>query len=146
TFWDVLEHVRDPDRELALAHRLLRPGGTLAATMPNVAGLYPRCTYRLIARPTGRWEYPELPVHLHDFDPRTIRRLLFDAGFRDVRVRTFATPFFYYRWNSLSLAALGGRVRGRALRAAFEALRPVLYPLARLTDRGNSQFVVATRP
>jgi SAM-dependent methyltransferase len=144
TFWDVLEHLRDPREELALARRLLAPGGTLAATMPNVEGLYPQTTLRLLARPTGAWEYPELPVHLYDFSPRTTMLLLRRNGFGNVRVRTFATPFWYYRWTSLSIGALGGRIRGRALRAAFEALHLIVYPLARMTDRGNSQFVVAT--
>jgi hypothetical protein len=55
--------------------RLVRPGGMIAATMPNVSSLYPRSTYRLIARRTGRWEYPVLPVHFCDFDPRTVTRL-----------------------------------------------------------------------
>jgi SAM-dependent methyltransferase len=143
TFWDVLEHLRDPREELALARRLLAPGGILAATMPNVAGLYPQTTLRLIARPTGAWEYPELPVHLYDFAPRTTELLLRRNGFAGVRVRTYPTPFWYYRWTSLSLGALGGRFRGRALRAAFEALRGLLYPAARLTNRQNAQFVVA---
>jgi len=116
TFWDVLEHVRDPRQELALAQRLLRPGGAIVATMPNVAGLYPQMTYRLIAQTTGSWEYPELPVHLYDFSPATIRRLLHTIGFSDVSVRTFATPFWYYRWTSISVGALGGRFRGRRRR------------------------------
>jgi SAM-dependent methyltransferase len=144
TFWDVLEHLRDPREELALARRLLAPGGTLAATMPNVAGLYPQTTLRLLARPTGAWEYPELPVHLYDFSTRTAMLLFRGNGFGNVRSRTFATPFWYYRGTTLSVGALGGRIRGRMLRAAFEALHPLLYPLARATDRGNSQFVVAT--
>lgn len=144
TFWDVLEHLRDPRQELALARSLLAPGGTLAATMPNVDGLYPQVTLRLLARSTGAWEYPELPVHLFDFSPRTIALLLRRNGFGNVRVRTFATPFWYYRWTSLSVGALGGRVRGRVLRAAFEALHPLLYPVASMSDRANSQFVVAT--
>lgn len=144
TFWDVLEHVRDPRDELKLARELLRPGGMIAATMPNVSGLYPQATYRLIARRTGRWEYPELPVHLHDFDPRTVTRLLVDSGYHDVRVRTFATPFWYYRATSLATGALGGRLRGRVLRGAFEVLHMVLYPVARLSGRQNSQFVLAS--
>ncbi len=146
TFWDVLEHLRDPRVELESARGLLRPGGLLAAALPNVAGWYPRATYRLLARPTGRWEYPELPVHLYDFSPDTFRRLLGNAGFQDVRVRTYATPFWYYRQSSLSVGALGGRWRGRALRAAFELIRLGVYPAARLADRQNAQFVTARRP
>jgi 2-polyprenyl-3-methyl-5-hydroxy-6-metoxy-1,4-benzoquinol methylase len=146
TFWDVLEHLRDPRHELELARRVLRPGGLLAAAMPNAAGWYPRATFTLIARPTGRWEFPELPVHLYDFSPDTLRRLLLNAGFQDVQVRTFATPFDYYRSTSLSIGALGGRWRGRALRAAFELIRLGVYPAARLADRQNAQFVTARLP
>ena len=146
TFFDVLEHLHDPRRELALALDLLRPGGVLAATMPNVEGWYPRATRRLIAAPTGHWEYPELPVHLYDFSPPTARRLLERTGYSDVRGRTYETPFWYYRWTSLSPAALGSGRKGRALRAAFELLRIPIYPLARLAARGNAQFVIARRP
>lgn len=143
TFWDVLEHLRDPRAELRLTRGLLAPGGHVAFTFPNVDGLYPRLTLRLLARRTGVWEYPELPVHLYDFSPLTARRLL---GREDLAVRTletYATPFGFYRQTSLSPDRLGTRPRERALRAAFEALHVVAYPLARLTNRGNAQFVLA---
>lgn len=144
TFWDVIEHLRAPRTDLRLAHSLLRPGGLLAATMPNVDGWYPRVTYRLLARTTGRWEYPELPVHLFDFSPRTIRALLEDEGFTDVVVRTYPVPFWYYRMTRFP--HFGTRLRRRLLRLAFEALRVLIYPAARLADRSNTLIVVARRP
>ncbi|HEX4110830.1 MAG TPA: class I SAM-dependent methyltransferase [Solirubrobacteraceae bacterium] len=143
TFWDVLEHLHDPRAELALARELLAPGGRLAATFPNVRGLYPQLTYRLLAGRTGVWEYPELPVHLYDFAPDTARRLLERGGYAVQGTRTFATPYRFYRTTSLSPERTGFGRRGRALRAAFDALHLAAYPLARLTDRGNSQFVLA---
>ena len=143
TFWDVLEHLRDPRHELRLARDLLAPGGRIAATFPNVEGLYPRLTYRLLARRTGVWEYPELPVHLYDFAPETARRLLDGAGYAVERIKTFATPYGFYRSTTLSPERVGAGPRGRALRAAFAALRLGAYPLARLTDRGNAMFVLA---
>ncbi len=146
TFWDVLEHLPDPRRELTIAGRLLAPDGILAATFPNVEGWYPRLTYRLIARRVGVWEYPELPVHLYDFAPATARRLLERCGFRVVSLRTTPTPFAFYRQTSLSLQRLGGGARAAALRLAFEALRLGVYPAARLCGRGNSLFVAASRP
>jgi SAM-dependent methyltransferase len=144
TFWDVLEHLRDPRHELDLAQRLLAPGGRVAATFPNVEGLYPRLTYRLLARRTGVWEYPELPVHLYDFAPRTARRLFERLGYAVERVSTFATPYGFYRTTSLSPERTGPGWRGRGLRAAFAALHLGAYPLARAADRGNAQFVVAS--
>jgi SAM-dependent methyltransferase len=143
SFWDVLEHLRDPREELALARDLLAPGGLVAATFPNWRGLYPQLTYRLLARRTGIWEYPELPVHLYDFSPATARRLLAGAGFDVLAVRTFPTPYGFYRTTTLSPDRLGTGRRARLLRAAFDATHRVAYPLARLLDRGNSMFIVA---
>lgn len=144
TFWDVLEHLRNPRTELELARLLLAPDGVLAATFPNVEGWYPRLTYNLIARTAGRWEHPELPVHLYDFSPATARCLLEGAGFRLLATRTHNVPFEFYRETSLTVDRLGSGRRGRLLRAAFEALRVPVYPLARLFDRGNAMFVAAT--
>jgi SAM-dependent methyltransferase len=145
SFWDVLEHVRDPRRELAAALRLLASGGVLALSMPNEAGWYPRTTYRLLARRTGVWEYPELPVHLYDFNPATISRLLRTSGYRVAGVRTWPVPYSYYRGTSLSDPALGGGARRLALRLAFGAVRGVVYPLARLFGRSNYMAVAAVR-
>jgi SAM-dependent methyltransferase len=143
TFWDVLEHLPDPRRELALARSLLAPGGTLAATFPNVEGLYPKLTHRLFARRTGIWEYPELPVHLYDFSPSTARRLLEGSGFDVAALRTYATPYDFYRSTTLSPERLGPGWRSRLLRASFDVTHRVAYPLARLLDRGNSMFIAA---
>lgn len=143
SFWDVLEHVRDPRRELAVAARLLAPGGVLALTMPNEAGWYPRVTYRVLARRTGVWEYPELPAHLYDFNPATISRLLRSSGYRPLGIRTWPVPYSYYRSTSLSGPALGPGARGLGLRLAFGALRLGVYPVARLFGRSNYMAVAA---
>lgn len=144
TFWDVLEHLRDPRLELSLAAQLLNPGGIVAATFPNVAGWYPSVTYRLLATRTGTWEYPELPVHLYDFAPSTARRLLERTGYRVVAMRTCETPFDHYRQTTLSPAQVGGGRRGAAIKACYEALRIAVYPAARVFDRGNTLFVAGT--
>jgi SAM-dependent methyltransferase len=143
TFWDVLEHLPDPTHELRMARGLLAPGGAVAATFPNVEGLYPRVTYRLFARTVGKWEYPELPVHFYDFSPGTATRVLERSGYAVTEIETYATPFEFYRETSLSPDRLGRGTRGRALRAGFEALRVALYPLAERLDRGNAMFVLA---
>lgn len=145
TFWDVLEHLPEPRVALEQAIGLLAPGGTVAMSVPNVAGLYPRATRRLIARRTGVWEHPELPAHLYDFSPSTAARLLRRAGLDLTTMRTTAVPFFYYRSTALADQLAGRGWRGRALGLAFEALHAVLYPVAAVTDRGNSLFAAARR-
>lgn len=146
SFWDVLEHLRAPRHELELARGLLAPGGVVAATFPNIEGLYPRLTYRLFARRTGVWEYPELPVHLYDFAPATARALFESAGYEVTALRTFATPYSFYRATTLSAERLGTSTKARVLRAAFAVLHWVAYPLARLGDHGNSLFLLARPP
>lgn len=143
SFWDVLEHLRDPCRELELARGLLAPDGIVAASFPNVEGLYPSLTYRLLARRTGVWEHPELPLHMFDFAPGTARRLFERSGFEVRRIETYATPYGFYRSTSLSAERTGGGWRGRLLQASFASLKAVAYPLAELIDRGNALFVLA---
>jgi SAM-dependent methyltransferase len=146
TFWDVLEHTRDPRRELELAARVLKRGGTVAATFPNIEGLYPQATYRILARRAGVWEYPELPLHLFDFAPTTARGLFESAGYAVASLRTHPVPFAFYRATSLSRQQLGSGKRGLALRLAFEALHVVFYPAAKLMGRQNALFLTARRP
>lgn len=143
TFWDVLEHLPDPRTELRLARELLAPRGVVAATLPNVDGWYPRLTHRLFARRTGVWEYPELPVHVHDFSPGTASALLRRCGLEVVATRTWGVPFDHYRRTTLSRSSLGPGWKANALRLASELLHAAVYPLARLFDRGNYQFLAA---
>ncbi len=143
TFWDVLEHVRDPRRELRAAADLLAPGGVVAATFPNVDGWYPRVTHRLVASRTGVWEHPELPLHMYEFSARTAVALLERQGLRVETVRTIPIPFSHYRATSLSMDRLGRGARGVLLRLAFELLRAAVYPAARVSGHDNSLFLLA---
>ncbi|MFF3744000.1 class I SAM-dependent methyltransferase [Streptomyces kronopolitis] len=69
-----LEHSADPGRELAAAHRALRPGGHLLIEVPD-----PRCAF---GRLLGRWWLPWLqPQHLHLIPAANLRRRLTDLGF-----------------------------------------------------------------
>lgn len=146
TFWDVLEHLPEPRAALEQAACLLAPGGVIAATFPNVAGLYPRATLRLLAGRTGVWEHPELPAHLYDFSPSTATGLLRRAGLEPTAVQTTAVPFSYYRSTALADQLAGRGWRGWGMRLAFEALHAVLYPAAAFLDRGNALFVASGRP
>jgi len=72
---DVLEHTRHPRAALARAHRLLRPGGVLALSVPNFGSLNAR-----LGGP--HWRHLRLPQHLFHFTPEALERLLRESGFR----------------------------------------------------------------
>ena len=75
----VLEHVPHPTETLTEIYRLLEPGGWLVFSVPNFA-----CWERFLLR-----DYSlgiELPRHLQHFSPATIRSLLKETHFEDVRI------------------------------------------------------------
>ncbi len=75
TLWDVVEHLPDPAGALARAHRLLRPGGTLALSTPDAGSLLAR----LLGR---RWlGFRPIDEHLYFFSRRTLAAMLAAAGF-----------------------------------------------------------------
>jgi SAM-dependent methyltransferase len=77
TMFDVVEHVEDPVALLAIARRLLAPGGIVVLETQNVRSAF--------ARLLGvRWQHYKFQEHLYHFDPATVRALLANAGFEVV--------------------------------------------------------------
>jgi 2-polyprenyl-3-methyl-5-hydroxy-6-metoxy-1,4-benzoquinol methylase len=78
---DLVEHLRDPERALARLRPLLRPGGRLVLSTPNVANWAMRLS--LLG---GRWRYTERGIldrtHTHLFTRRTLVETVEAAGFR----------------------------------------------------------------
>lgn len=72
--WDVIEHVWEPRLTLARAAVLLRPGGTLVLSTPNIGATFARLCGR-------RWPFLTPPEHLGYFTHGSLSRLLDDCGF-----------------------------------------------------------------
>jgi 2-polyprenyl-3-methyl-5-hydroxy-6-metoxy-1,4-benzoquinol methylase len=79
---DVLEHLVDPWDAVRQLQPLLRPGGTLIVSLPNVRNH--RVVLPLLLR--GRWEYRDAGImdrtHLRFFSRQGARQLLEQAGLR----------------------------------------------------------------
>lgn len=88
---EVMEHLFEPHIAAAEILRVLRPGGVLIVTVPNVAYWRRRIDLALL----GRWnplgdnlavEQPWRDPHLRFFNPGSLRRMLTSVGFHPVEV------------------------------------------------------------
>jgi SAM-dependent methyltransferase len=79
---ELLEHLRDPRRLVADALRVLRPGGTFVASVPNAYRLKNRLRFLAGRRPEDD------PTHLQMFAPEELRGLL--ADFEEPRLHFIA--------------------------------------------------------
>ncbi len=80
TMWDYIEHSPDPAGEFRRASGLLKKGGLLVLTTPNIASLPAR-----IWGP--RWMGIKQDEHLFYFSPASIGEFLSKCGFKTVRLK-----------------------------------------------------------
>jgi 2-polyprenyl-3-methyl-5-hydroxy-6-metoxy-1,4-benzoquinol methylase len=108
---DILEHLRDPRAALARWRPLLRPGGTLVLSTPNIANWSIR-----VALLFGSFRYTDRGIldrtHAHLFTRKSLLESLRLAGYRAV-VEDFTVPLPHViRKEPLERAAHGvGRLR-----------------------------------
>ena len=141
TMYQVLEHIANPRTVLEECHRILKPGGKLLVSVPNI-----EC-YDLRLFGSG-WLPLEVPRHLCHYSTQTLGRLARDCGFRVDRVkpqyllfRGTADDFRkLYRRTRTQLDA-GGLSRWEAIRSPWRAgiLGFVVKPLRLLLARDHRE-------
>lgn len=108
---EVIEHINNPREEVRNFHKILRKGGVVYVTTPNLNSL----SFKLLKNKWNIFHYPE---HLCYYTPKTLEKLFQDAGFKKVAIETtrFSPGRFYH--------SLGGRKDLNAANANYdEALR-----------------------
>ncbi len=136
TFWDVLEHVPDPAGMVADAARLLRPGGVMAVTMPNVFGTESKLRGR-------RWKYYDVALygHLFHLAPHHISIIFERAGLSTIYTETRGSTDL----RDL-LANSGGGLLSRTGRLILDRVSGVVSRLAQPVKRGNTLMVIGRAP
>ena len=86
----VLEHTQDPLYELEICRGLLKPGGVLFVSVPNITGLSSKLK-SLQSRfklKSHRWRHYAAMHHLFFFSPVTLKKLFEKAGFKVLALQT----------------------------------------------------------
>jgi SAM-dependent methyltransferase len=130
TAFYVLEHLCDPLASLNKIWTLLKPGGMLVLRVPHTTPIV-----RFLDLLKIKNNLYDLPFHLFDFSPKTIRTLLQRADFIDINVM----PGFPTRTHSLV---------ERPVSLGFGFLARFLYAIScrKLLMPGVSKTIAARKP
>jgi SAM-dependent methyltransferase len=147
TMIELIEHLADPMEDLRAVQNLLRPGGALFLTTPNAGSL--RC------RLFGFRETLGPPGHLWGFTLKALRKLLYRAGLRPVRVWTDGlNPYLLLRRIRSASGAWTPNVWTQTQRLREQAItNPLVRVLKfsvnvgmRLTRWGDTLKAIAVKP
>ncbi len=101
TMWHALEHVPNPAATLALARRLLRPGGVLYVCVPNLDSLQ--------ADVGGtHWCYADIPHHVTHFSLEGLATVMRRAGFSQLAPHWWSAEYALFGWYQTLLNLLTG--------------------------------------
>jgi len=138
----VLEHLKNPNEILDESHRLLRKGGILIISVPDLRS--PQFTIG-----KEKWFLLDLPLHLFHFSEEGLSKLLQKNEFKVIRIKKFSLEYCPFGWLQTLLNISGIRfnllydllktkeLRGEIMEpinpagiAATFLLLPIYFPLA----------------
>jgi len=108
SMFDVIEHIEDPLSELIEINRVLKKDGLLFMTTPNtpvylikarVVKIFPFLAYYKGNFPGTPFKANEfgLPYHINYATPKTLKRMLLDAGFKNIEFDLCKKEKYYGR-------------------------------------------------
>jgi len=131
---DVIEHLSRPERVLEEIQTVLRPGGELLLSVPNIGHWYSRARVAI-----GAFDYDRRGIldetHLRFFSRASLRRTVRDAGYDLLELRSTGSPFVNFAGENSRVAKFAGGVSKALVKA-----RPTLFGyqyVARLTPHAQ---------
>ncbi|MGL6193488.1 MAG: class I SAM-dependent methyltransferase [Thermoguttaceae bacterium] len=113
TMQQVFEHLVDPRKTLTEIHKILKPGGSLILSIPNLKafGRYFFGKY---------WCAWHIPFHRHFFNKKSMELIANETGFSVETMKSSTeTTYLLYNWGSFFCA---GRKKGEKASAAYQTL------------------------
>jgi len=146
TAHQTIEHMHDPIEFLGESLRILKPGGKLIVTTPNISSLGHRVFRRC-------WRGLEPPRHLFLFSPRALRTCVDRVGFQIEVLRTSARSTWEI-WYASRLICRDGKIPSTfpenldsGLRLEGLAIQLLQHMLLRFNETIGEQIVmIASKP
>jgi 2-polyprenyl-3-methyl-5-hydroxy-6-metoxy-1,4-benzoquinol methylase len=136
--WETIEHVQSPRRVLSKAAEILRPGGVLALSTPNIQSI----SFSLLR---DRWWVVAPREHIFYFAPKTIAYLLNRVGLKVRAIFTAGSDLhcIYYTLRGRTvmpahLRAADGREPTKASRAGSLLSQPMRWGQEKVGPRLRS--------
>jgi SAM-dependent methyltransferase len=131
---DVIEHLHRPERVLEEIRAVLRPGGQLLLSVPNIGHWYSRGRVAL-----GGFDYDRRGIldetHLRFYSRASLRRAVRNAGYDLLELTFTGSPFVNFAGEGSKLTKIAGGISRTLVKA-----RPTLFGyqfVARLTPHAE---------
>lgn len=128
TLWHVLEHFQDPSGYASEIKRLLKPGGTCIAALPNIDSFDAR-HYR------EYWAAYDVPRHLWHFTPSAFGIFTEKAGFQIKDIRILPLDVFY-------ISMLSEKYKGTKLYFITGMIKAFIFAFLSVFNKKKSSSII----
>ena len=135
---EVLEHINNPVEEIKGFHTILRPGGLVYLTTPNLNSI----SHKILKNKWNIFHYPE---HLSYYTPRTIEKLFKANGFKKLRIETtgFSPQRYFQSFGKISTNCNDNDLREKTEnKFLWKVLKKIINTLLNVSKTGDAMKVM----